>query len=74
MAKIILESWREGIKGVSFVKMQNEILRIGLKESKANFDSLLENIPITLEIEDENLAQYFFKEAVRLGVNCQFIK
>ena len=74
MAKVVLESWREGIKGISFVKLQKEILGIGLKESKANFDNLLDDIQITLEIEDEILAQYFLKEADKLGVNCRFIK
>jgi len=74
MAKVVLESWREGIKAVSFVKLQNEILGIGLKESKANFDNLLDDIQITLEIDDENLAQYFLKEADKLGVICRFIK
>ncbi|MEN2414660.1 hypothetical protein [Flavobacterium mesophilum] len=74
MAKVVLEGWREGIKAVSFVKLQNEILGIGLKESKANFDNLLDDIQITLEIDNENLAQYFLKEADKIGVICRFIK
>ncbi|MFB9109594.1 hypothetical protein ACFFVK_13485 [Flavobacterium gyeonganense] len=40
MAKIVMESWREGLKGVSLVKLQNEILGLGLKEAKTNLDNL----------------------------------
>ena len=74
MAKIVLESWREGLKGVSFVKLQNEILGIGLKEAKTNLDNLLDDIQILLEIDDDDSANYFFKEADKLGVNCKLIK
>lgn len=74
MAKIVLESWREGLKGVSFVKLQNEILGIGLKEAKTNLDNLLDDIQILLEIDDDDSANYFFNEADKLGVNCKFIK
>jgi len=74
MAKIVLESWREGIKGVSFVKLQNELLGISLKEGKANFDNLLDDIQIILEIDEQSSAKYFLEEADKLGVNCKFIK
>nr|WP_315247852.1 hypothetical protein [uncultured Flavobacterium sp.] len=74
MAKIVLDSWREGIKGVSFVKLQKEILGIDLKEGKTNLDNLLEDIQIILEIDNENLTKYFLKEVDKLGVNCKFIK
>ncbi|MEL1255603.1 hypothetical protein AAEO57_17560 [Flavobacterium sp. DGU38] len=74
MAKIVLESWRECIKSVSFVKLQKEILGIDLKEGKTNLDNLLDDIQIILEINDENLAKYFLEEADKLGVNCKFIK
>ncbi|GGF27339.1 hypothetical protein [Flavobacterium limi] len=74
MAKIVMESWREGLKGVSLVKLQNEILGLGLKEAKTNLDNLLDDIQIILEIADENSAKYFLEEADKLGVNCKFIK
>ncbi len=69
-----MESWREGLKGVSLVKLQNEILGLGLKEAKTNLDNLLDDIQIILEIADENSAKYFLEEADKLGVNCKFIK
>lgn len=74
MAKIVMESWREGLKGVSLVKLQNEILGLGLKEAKTNLDNLLDDIQIILEIADENSSKYFLEEADKLGVNCKFIK
>ncbi|WP_417939045.1 hypothetical protein [Flavobacterium sp. RS13.1] len=74
MAKIVMESWREGLKGVSLVKLQNKILGLGLKEAKTNLDNLLDDIQIILEIADENSAKYFLEEADKLGVNCKFIK
>lgn len=74
MAKIVMESWREGLKGVSLVKLQIEILGLGLKEAKTNLDNLLDDIQIILEIADENSAKYFLEEADKLGVNCKFMK
>ncbi len=74
MPKVIFESWREGLKIVSLVKLQKEMLGIGLKEAKTNLDTLLDDIQIILEIDDENLANEFLKEADKLGVNCKFIK
>lgn len=74
MPKVIFESWREGLKAVSLVKLQKEMLGIGLKEAKTNLDNLLDDIKIILEIDDENLAKEFLKEADKFGVNCKFIK
>lgn len=73
MAKVILESWREGLEKVSLTKLQMDKLGISLKESKSNVDSLLEDEKIILEIDDENLAIEFFKEAERIGVNCKLL-
>lgn len=50
------------------------MLGIGLKEAKTNLDILLDDIQIILEIDNENLAKEFLKEAEKLGVNCKFIK
>lgn len=74
MPKVVFESWREGLKAVSLVMLQKEMLGIGLKEAKTNLDTLLDDIQIILEIDDENLAKEFLKEADKLGVNCKFIK
>lgn len=74
MPKVIFESWREGLKAVSLVKLQKEMLGIGLKEAKTNLDNLLDDIKIILEIDNENLAKEFLKEADKFGVNCKFIK
>ena len=73
MAKVILESWREGLEKVSLTRLQMDKLGISLKESKSNVDSLLEDEKIILEIDDENLAIEFFKEAEIIGVNCKLL-
>ncbi|MDW8851520.1 hypothetical protein SD960_15550 [Flavobacterium sp. MMLR14_040] len=57
MAKVIMESWREGLQMVSLTKLQYEKLGLSLLESKTNADMLLEDQIIILEIEDENVAQ-----------------
>lgn len=74
MAKVILESWREGLEKVSLTKLQIEKLGISLKKSKSNVDSLLEDEKIILEIDDEILAKEFLNEAEKLGVNCKFMR
>lgn len=74
MPKVVFESWREGLKAVSLVMLQKEMLGIGLKEAKTNLDNLLDDIQIILEIDDENLAKEFLEEADKLGINCKFIK
>ena len=74
MAKVIMESWREGIMMVSLTKLQYEKLGLSLYESKRNADMLLEDQIIILEIEDENVAREFFEEADRFGVNCKMIQ
>lgn len=73
MAKVILESWREGLEKISLTKLQMEKLGMSLKESKANVDSLLDNERIILEINDVNLAREFFAEAESVGVTCKLL-
>lgn len=73
MAKVILESWREGLEKVSLTKLQIEKLKISLKESKSNVDSLLNNERVILEINNVNLAKEFYDEAEKIGVNCRLI-
>jgi uncharacterized protein YuzE len=73
MAKVILESWREGLEKISLTKLQMDKLGMSLKESKSNVDSLLEDEKIIFDIDDENLAIEFFKEAERIGVNCKLL-
>lgn len=73
MAKVIFESWREGLEKVSLTKLQMDKLGLSLKESKSNVDSLLEDEKIILEIDDENLAREFLNEAEKIGVNCKFL-
>jgi hypothetical protein len=73
MAKVILNSWREGLEKVSLTKIQVSILGKSLKEAKNNVDSLLDGEVITLEIDSLDLANTFLKEVERIGVNCKLV-
>lgn len=69
----MLESWREGLEKISLTKLQMDKLGISLKQSKSNVDSLLDNVKVILEIDDENLAKEFLKDAEKIGVNCKIL-
>lgn len=73
MAKIILESWREGLEKVSLTKLQINLLGKSLKESKSNVDYLLDDKQVIIEIDSLDLAYEFFKEAEKIGVNCKLL-
>lgn len=72
MAKVILDSWREGFEKVSLTKLQVTLLGKSLTESKSNVDSLLDGKKIIIEIDSLDLANEFLKEAEKIGVNCEF--
>lgn len=65
-----MESWREGLQKVELSILQMELLGMSLSESKKNVDSLLDDIEIRIEVDDNNLANKFVEEADKLGVNC----
>lgn len=73
MAKVILDSWREGLEKISLTKLQVNMLGKSLTESKNNVDSLLEDKKVILEIESLGLANEFLKEAKKIGVNCEIV-
>lgn len=71
MAKVIMKSWREGLQKVSLTKLQAELLKKSLRESKDNVDSLLEGKEVIIEIESENTAMIFLRKAKEIGVECE---
>lgn len=73
MAKIILDSWRDGLEKISLTKLQVRLLGKSLTESKLNVDSLLDDKKIVIEIDDLELAHEFLNEAEKIGVNCKLI-
>jgi hypothetical protein len=73
MAKVILESWNEGLQKVSLTKLQVEKLGLSLKESKGNVDLLMDDKIVILEIKDNNLATCFLRESEKMGVNGKII-
>ncbi len=70
MAKIIMKSWREGLKKVSLAKLQVSLLHKPLKEAKNNVDLLLEGHEVEIETDDVALAQEFQIAANSIGVDC----
>jgi hypothetical protein len=70
MARIIMKSWREGLKKVSLTKLQMSMLNKPLKESKNNVDLLLEGYKVEIEINNTALAQEFQIAANAIGVDC----
>jgi len=73
MAKVILDSWREGLEKVSLTKLQVNMLGKSLMESKINVDSLLDDKKVVIEFDNLDLANEFFKEAEKIGVNCELV-
>lgn len=73
MAKVILDSWREGLEKLSLTKLQVNMLGKSLTESKINVDSLLDGKKVVLEIGNLELANEFLKEAEKIGVNCELV-
>jgi hypothetical protein len=73
MAKVVLDSWREGLEKVSLAKLQSNMLGKSLTESKSNVDTLLDDKKVIIEIESLDLAYEFLKEAEKIGVNCKII-
>lgn len=70
MTKVIMKSWREGMKKVSLSKLQVELLQKTYTIAKQNVDKLLDGEIIVLEIEQEAVAVEFYESAEKLGVDC----
>ncbi len=73
MAKVILDSWREGLEKISLTKLQVNMLKKSLTESKSNVDFLLDDKKVIIEIDNIDLANEFLKEAEKIGVNCEIV-
>ncbi|MFL9844925.1 hypothetical protein [Flavobacterium rhizosphaerae] len=63
--------WKEGLQKVSLTKLQHEMLGMSLREAKQNVDLLLEGKEIVVEIDNNDLAVKFMKEAEAIGVIFQ---
>ena len=70
MSKIIMKSWREGLKKVSLTKLQVSLLHRPLAEAKNNVDFLLEGNEVEIETDNIALAQEFKIAANSIGVDC----
>ena len=73
MAKVVFQSWNEGLEKVSLTKLQMNILGMSLKESKINVDDLLDGKTILFVIDDNTMARTFYNESIKLGVNCEIL-
>lgn len=70
MAKIIMKSWREGMRKISLTKLQMDLFKKSLRESKNNVDLLLEGQEVRIETDNVDLAKEFQVRANEIGVNC----
>ena len=71
--KIIIESWNEGFQKVTLTHLQIDLLKISLKVAKSNVDKLLDGHSITIDVNDEQLALTFIKEAKNINANCRIL-
>ncbi|MDR0195055.1 MAG: hypothetical protein LBI73_08010 [Myroides sp.] len=68
MKSIVIYSWVEGFKKVSFTKWQVEVLGISLSHAKSNTDAILDGIEVIIEIEDAFLLEQFVSRLNDIGV------
>lgn len=71
--KIIIESWNEGFQKVTLTHLQIDLLNLSLKTAKNNVDKLLDGQSILIEIDNEQLALTFLKEATKIEVDCKIL-
>ncbi len=70
MITIVLQSWEEGLKKVDLSLLQVSLLKLPLREAKANVDALLDNQTVYLTTADLNIASLFQTKATELGAIC----
>jgi hypothetical protein len=70
MAIVIMKGWQEGLEKVSPSKLQTDILKLPLKQAKANVDALLDGWEVRFEISDETVARKFFYEVKQIGIEA----
>lgn len=74
MGVIKITSWLEGLCKVSLTKLQMDILKLSLIDSKKNVDDLLEGKSIIIEITKGENAKKFVEEAKKIGAICSYIE
>ncbi|WP_312315016.1 hypothetical protein [Empedobacter brevis] len=72
--EILLESWNEGFQKVCLTKLQMDLLKLSLKESKNNVDNLLDGKKVIIRINDIELGNLFIKEINKIGVNAVILE
>ncbi|MDM1377864.1 hypothetical protein [Myroides marinus] len=68
MKIVVIYSWVEGFKKVSFTKWQVEVLGMSLSHAKSNTDAILDGIEVIIEIEDAFLLKQFVSRLNDIGV------
>ncbi|GAA3952500.1 hypothetical protein GO495_21600 [Chitinophaga oryziterrae] len=67
MSKIIMNGWKSSMQKVELTKLQMDLLKLPLKESKENVDSLLIGSTIEIQCEDIEIADDFALRAMEIG-------
>lgn len=68
MKSVVIETWVEGFKKVSFTKWQVEVLGMSLSQAKSNTDAILDGVEVIIEIEDPVLLEQFVSRLNDIGV------
>ena len=67
MPKLSIIGWNDGLQKVSMTKILRSKSGLGLKESKAVTDAVLDGEVIDLEIEDSEIAKELAAELTKIG-------
>lgn len=70
MAKIVLQSWREGMNKVAVDKLLAYDVGLGLSRGKGMVDALLAGRPGTIQVPSDS-AQSILQRLRALGVDCE---
>lgn len=73
MGLIILEGWKVGLEKVTLTKLQMNLLKIPLVDSKSNVDKLLDGEVIIIKESEDTLARLFIRKATEIGVICYYL-
>ena len=74
MREIILTGWNPGLNKVALSKLLRDQAGMSLGDAKSAVDSILEEQPVNIRIESDELAERFLAEALELGAVGKFEK
>lgn len=67
MKRLILTGWNPGLNKVALSKLLRDKAGMSLGDAKSAVDSILDEQPVNVRIELDELAEYILAEALELG-------